>query len=81
MEDSFPVLGPDNEPTGETELKQTLAVRVIGTINEGGSYRLKIARGLGMTRPVVLGFDDVIQRQGIWAWRGFWPAALGKSWT
>jgi hypothetical protein len=48
----------------------SILARVVGPIPVGGLLQVKMARGIGRTQSVDLGFPDVVQRQGIWAWRG-----------
>ncbi len=57
-------------PLSLSEDGNTLIGRVVGRIPTAQPLRAMIARGIGATRPVALGFPDVIQAQGIWVWRG-----------
>ena len=47
-----------------------ILARVVGPIADGRTRRVMLARGIGRTRPIHLGFNDVIVRQGVWVWRG-----------
>lgn len=78
IEDLCLVLAPANgegpsiplRPVALNRDGTALLARVVGPIANAQPRRVMMARGLGRTRPVALGFPDVIQRQGIWAWRG-----------
>ncbi len=78
MDDLCMVLVSTQDPTRTIPLRpvslstdgREILARVVGRINDGAPLRLMIARGIGFTQPVDLGVTDVIQRQGIWAWRG-----------
>ncbi len=47
-----------------------ILARVVGPISDGRVRQVMLARGIGRTRPIHLGFSDVIVRQATWVWRG-----------